>query len=515
MTKSRPPINDRDAPARAWKATLKRGGDLLRPLARWNHQPCDQIDQEAESFRKYEKDEEKPNKNRVDAEVVAEAGRDAGDSAIPRVAAEQLRLRVRCGLHDSTILERHLAHNRDCPAPFPDSTLSRSRGCPRLTWQAACDTFDGMATRGVGIQTHKDGVAGRLYRSRDERVVAGVAAGMAHYLRVNPLWLRLAFVVGVFAGGVGVLVYALGWVLIRPAEPGEELSRFTLPRRGKVEILGGALVLIGALFVLRSLGFWLGDGFVWPALLVFIGLVLLWRRAAPERKSQLLAELRDLRARRISPTVAELLGHGADAARSGRPELKTLARLTLGVVFIVAGVGAFAATSDAFRAVRDGVIAMLVVLVGLVLIFGPWAWRLASELAEERRERVRSQERSEVAAHLHDSVLQTLALIQKEGNDSQQMVQLARRQERELRAWLYGDARPHGRGVAGKGSERGRRRGRRHPRRRCRSCDCWRLRAGRRSRTPTSSRSRGSRERGATLGRQDLSLCSWRSSQTA
>ncbi len=300
-----------------------------------------------------------------------------------------------------------------------------------------------MATRGVGIQTDKDGVVGRLYRSRDERVVAGVAAGMAHYLRVNPLWLRLAFVVAVFAGGIGVLVYALGWVLIRPAEPGEELSRFTLPRRGKVEILGGALVLIGALFVLRSLGFWLGDGFVWPALLVFIGLVLLWRRSAPERNSQLLAELRDLRARRISPTVAELLGHGADAARPGRPELKTLARLALGVVFIVAGVGAFAATSDAFRAVRDGVIAMLVVLVGLVLIFGPWAWRLASELAEERRERVRSQERSEVAAHLHDSVLQTLALIQKEGNDSRQIVQLARRQERELRAWLYGDARPH------------------------------------------------------------------------
>jgi len=63
-------------------------------------------------------------------------------------------------------------------------------------------------------------------------------------------------------------------------------------------------------------------------------------------------------------------------------------------------------------------------------------WRLIDDLARERRERIRSEERAEVAAHLHDSVLQTLALIQR-SDDPKRMVTLARAQERELRAWLF------------------------------------------------------------------------------
>ena len=78
-------------------------------------------------------------------------------------------------------------------------------------------------------------------------------------------------------------------------------------------------------------------------------------------------------------------------------------------------------------------------VVGLGLLFAPWWWRLATELADERRARIRSQERAEMAAHLHDSVLHTLALIQRSSDEPDQMVRLARRQERELRAWLFED----------------------------------------------------------------------------
>jgi signal transduction histidine kinase len=76
------------------------------------------------------------------------------------------------------------------------------------------------------------------------------------------------------------------------------------------------------------------------------------------------------------------------------------------------------------------------------LIFGPWLWRLWNALVEERSERIRSDERAEMAAHLHDSVLQTLAMIQRQADDPRAVVGLARRQERELRSWLSGRGAP-------------------------------------------------------------------------
>ena len=82
-------------------------------------------------------------------------------------------------------------------------------------------------------------------------------------------------------------------------------------------------------------------------------------------------------------------------------------------------------------------LATLITGAGLLLLFGPWIWRLAGDLTRERRERIRSEERAEMAAHLHDSVLQTLSLIQR-SSEPDEMSMLARAQERELRSWLYG-----------------------------------------------------------------------------
>jgi signal transduction histidine kinase len=114
-------------------------------------------------------------------------------------------------------------------------------------------------------------------------------------------------------------------------------------------------------------------------------------------------------------------------------------RVLGGGVLIVAGMAAFLAAHDALVAVRNVLFAVGVTVTGIALVFGPWLWRLARQVSEERRERIRSEERAEMAAQLHDSVLQTLALIQRT-DDRDEAVALARSQERELRGWLYGRA---------------------------------------------------------------------------
>jgi signal transduction histidine kinase len=83
------------------------------------------------------------------------------------------------------------------------------------------------------------------------------------------------------------------------------------------------------------------------------------------------------------------------------------------------------------------------------VIFGPLILRMARSLTAERAERIRSQERAEISAHLHDSVLQTLALVQQRSADPKAVEALARRQERELRAWLGRRAAPGGAATLG------------------------------------------------------------------
>src|SRR5262249_44719625 len=104
----------------------------------------------------------------------------------------------------------------------------------------------------------------------------------------------------------------------------------------------------------------------------------------------------------------------------------------------------FFVSVDSWRALQGGVIGAVVVVVGCALIIGPGVWELLSQLMRERRERIRSDERAEVAAHLHDSVLQTLALVQRRADDPREVVRLGGRQERELRAWLLSGGDPDG-----------------------------------------------------------------------
>jgi signal transduction histidine kinase len=260
----------------------------------------------------------------------------------------------------------------------------------------------------------------RLTRSRTNRVLVGVCGGVARALGVDPLIVRVAAVALAFAGGAGVIAYAAGWLLL-PREGEEESLARSAHRASKVdpaEALAIGSIVLGVVLLVRATGVWFSDAVVWPVALAGFGLAVIWRQAddaADEESSapRLMGRF-DVRSRRVA-----------------------LARVVAGVVLVVGGVSAFLAASNAFSAVRQAVLATAGIVTGLAIISGPWWLRLGRELARERRERIRSEERAEMAAHLHDSVLQTLALIQRTADDPRAVVAMARRQERELRGWLY------------------------------------------------------------------------------
>jgi signal transduction histidine kinase len=276
-----------------------------------------------------------------------------------------------------------------------------------------------------------------LRRDTRHRMIAGVCSGLARHLGVDPIIVRVAFVAAATAGGVGIALYALAWVFV-PA--GDAAAR--VPRRhtgrGTVQIaLGVALLALSVLLTFRALGLLFSDVVVWPLTLVAAGAALLWRQtlgggpagpgaAGPAGPADSAAApshpLSPRRAPRVTWTPAD---RAALVSRTG-----------LGIALVIGAGLAFLSATGALSAARDVVLSVLVVAIVLGVIFAPVVLRLVRSLTEERAERIRSQERAEMAAHLHDSVLQTLALVQQRAEDPRAVTALARRQERELRSWL-------------------------------------------------------------------------------
>jgi signal transduction histidine kinase len=261
-----------------------------------------------------------------------------------------------------------------------------------------------------------------LRRDPERRLIAGVCAGLARYFGIDPLWVRIAFVAASAAGGFGIVVYLLAWAFM-PAEVGVTPRRLPWSgRRASIEVGAGAgLLLLALLLALRASGLWFSDAIVWPLVLVGAGAALLWRQSLTSE------------AEPEPPTPDTRHPTPSDRARTAR-----VSRTGLGIALVIAAGIVFLQATGSLSAARDVVLAVLVVGVGLSVIFAPLIARLIRSLSAERSERIRSQERAEMAAHLHDSVLQTLALMQKRADDPREVAALARRQERELRSWLSG-----------------------------------------------------------------------------
>jgi signal transduction histidine kinase/phage shock protein PspC (stress-responsive transcriptional regulator) len=283
-----------------------------------------------------------------------------------------------------------------------------------------------------------------LRRARSGAVLGGVCAGLGRRMGVDPLLLRIGFVVASAAAGIGFALYAICWAVI-PAEEGVAAGERRLGgapgRRESWQVACGTGFLVLALLLLfRAWGIWLGDAIVWPLVLASGGGALIWRQSQE--------------AAVVAPPAREQARPGAGGLPSGRAWRLRLARPSLGIVvlgaaLVVGGALVFLWLNGALVPDRDVTLAVLVVVVALTLILAPWWLRLGRGLTEERAERIRTQERAELAAHLHDSVLQTLALMQKRAGDPREVAALARRQERELRAWLNGaDRRARGASLA-------------------------------------------------------------------
>lgn len=256
-------------------------------------------------------------------------------------------------------------------------------------------------------------------RSRNGRLLYGVAQGIADHFALDPTLVRASFGLLSLAGGLGIVLY-LGLALILPEVPSGAATP-KARRRGMRAGMGVMLITAGMMIGARQAGFWLGDALVGPIAIGAVGAIVLWVRGDAARLD------------------ANAPSNPFQALFQGRV---SVSRVVGGAfLIVVASIIFLAANTDPFRAgfdiIRSLLLPVLATIAGLLLIFGPWLYRLASQLTFERRERIRSEERSALAAHLHDSVLQTLALIQRT-DDPQRMGHLARTQERELRAWLFG-----------------------------------------------------------------------------
>jgi signal transduction histidine kinase len=157
----------------------------------------------------------------------------------------------------------------------------------------------------------------------------------------------------------------------------------------------------------------------WPQVVSAALLVLIWRNASPGEQAAL------------GRVVAPLGGLGPGANRRA-----TMLRMGLACALFVAGIGSMLSAHESLSVLQP-LGGFVLILGALVLLLGPWWLRIARDLMLERQARARAEERADMAARVHDSVLQTLALIQRRADDPAQVTRLARAQERELRSWLF------------------------------------------------------------------------------
>lgn len=263
----------------------------------------------------------------------------------------------------------------------------------------------------------------KLYRSADGRMLGGVARGLAGHLGLPVVWVRLVFLGLFLADGLGAVLYAVFWIVVplgvggRAAEPRSVFEttpdgRRRLRKPDKGQLFAVAALLFGAAVFVGNVDMRGSNRYVWPTLLIGAGVVLVWRQADNARRAR-----------------------WTEVGR--RRRLLQLARALAGVALVGVGLTVFMVVRGSAAQLGNVLTAAVAVIAGVALLAGPWLVRMTQDLSEERTMRIRAQERAEVAAHVHDSVLHTLTLIQRNADDAGEVRRLARAQERELRNWLY------------------------------------------------------------------------------
>ena len=261
----------------------------------------------------------------------------------------------------------------------------------------------------------------RMERPVQGRHLGGVCAGLAEHLGLNVRHVRLVFLVACLGGGAGIVAYLFLWALTPQALDttpvgGADSVAVSRPARESVRnlVVGLGLLFVGGVLLAQRQGVDLHLGVLIPLLTVAGGAALAWSKLDDAERDRWL--------------VGDM---GSGGRRAG------LVRLGIGIALASIGVIVLATQGRGLAGLWNVGIAAVAVLAGAALIAAPWGVRLWGDLRLEQEQRIRETERADIAAHLHDSVLQTLALIQRKSADPAEVVRLARSQERELRGWLY------------------------------------------------------------------------------
>jgi signal transduction histidine kinase len=252
-------------------------------------------------------------------------------------------------------------------------------------------------------------------RRRSGRLVAGVAGGLADHLGVEVFWVRAVLAALTALNGVGVVAYGLLWVFVPQQSVGAPQAEIGAKERQQgigLAALGLGLGLLTGLTAGPVSGWITG-----PIAVALVGAAVVWREADEAQRRR----WRD----------------GARTGVLGAGRAGTV-RVIAGVCLVVIGIVVLLNNNFGLDQLRFALLAVVATLVGVAVLTVPLWIKLVGDLGEERRARIRTEERAEIAAHLHDSVLQTLALIQKQAEAPREVRRLARGQERQLRGWLYG-----------------------------------------------------------------------------
>ncbi|SFF43080.1 Signal transduction histidine kinase [Actinoplanes philippinensis] len=263
----------------------------------------------------------------------------------------------------------------------------------------------------------------RLYRPRDQRIVAGVAAGLARHLGLPVLAVRITLVVLLGFNALGLLLYAAYWAVLPQEARGEEQpARRDLGALMPFAAIGLGVILLQAQLFEDQVATTAG----WMIAVVAVGAGVIWHQSDPSR--------RDAHSESLTSTP------WFTAMVSENDRRSFVVRFIGGGILVavgIIGVVAVYSPTDSFSAVFNGVIFAFVGLLGVGVVVAPLVWRTFGQLRAEREGRIREQERAELAAMIHDQVLHTLALIQRNSTDIKEVQRLARGQERSLRNWLY------------------------------------------------------------------------------